>query len=112
MKTTNGVAEDLPSKQKAAQYDPKDNSVHVREIPVPSIKPDELLVKVSSASLCHSDLMLFEPNEQGLILTDKPVTMGHEAVGRILEVGEGTRGFKMGDMVLLPDAATLQRERC
>jgi propanol-preferring alcohol dehydrogenase len=96
---TNGVLKDLPSKQKAAQYDPKENAAHVREIPIPSIKPDELLVKVRSASLCHSDLMLFEPNEQGLILTDKPVTMGHEAVGKVLEVGRETKGFKAGDMV-------------
>lgn len=76
--------------------------------PVRTIKPDELLVKVSSASLCHSDLMLFEPNEQGLILTDKPVTMGHEAVSRILQVGEEATGFKEGDMVhpislIIPD---------
>jgi alcohol dehydrogenase, propanol-preferring len=96
---TNGVVKEVPLKQRAAQYSPKDNSVHIREIPVPSIKPDELLVKVSSASLCHSDLMLFEPNEQGLILTDKPVTMGHEAVGKVLQVGKESKGFKEGDVV-------------
>ena len=93
---TNGVLKDLPSKQKAAQYDPKDNAAHVREIPLPSIKPDELLVKVRSTSLCHSDLMLFEPNKQGLILTDKPVTMGHEAVGKVLEVGGGDQRIQIG----------------
>jgi alcohol dehydrogenase, propanol-preferring len=96
---TNGVVKEVPLKQRAAQYNPKDNSVHIREIPVPSIKPDELLVEVSSASLCHSDLMLFEPNEQGLILTDKPVTMGHEAVGKVLQVGKESKGFKEGDVV-------------
>ncbi len=43
---------------------------------VPSIKPDELLVKVRAASLCHSDLMLFEPNDQGLNLgSGDPFTM-------------------------------------
>ena len=43
---------------------------------IPSIKPDELLVKVRAASLCHSDLMLFEPNDQGLVLgTGEPFTM-------------------------------------
>jgi propanol-preferring alcohol dehydrogenase len=45
-------------------------------VQIPSIKPDEILVKVKAASLCHSDLMLFEPNEQGLTLgEDKPFTM-------------------------------------
>lgn len=43
---------------------------------VPSIKPDEILVKIASASLCHSDLMLFESNEQGLKLGQgDPFTM-------------------------------------
>jgi alcohol dehydrogenase, propanol-preferring len=66
----------LPSKQKAVQFDPKDKSVKVNEIPIPSIKPDELLVKVRSASLCHSDLMLFEDNEAGLTLGEGgPFTM-------------------------------------
>lgn len=44
--------------------------------------------------------MLFEPNEQGLVLSGaKPVTIGHEAVGEILEVGSETVGFQPGDMV-------------
>lgn len=43
---------------------------------VPTIKSDEILVKITAASLCHSDLMLFETNEQGLKLGDgDPFTM-------------------------------------
>lgn len=66
--------------------------MHINEVPVrnptrrgrqftdshqiPSIKADEILVKVRAASLCHSDLMLFEPNDQGLNLGEaKPYTM-------------------------------------
>ncbi|KAK0778937.1 hypothetical protein LTR75_015492 [Friedmanniomyces endolithicus] len=113
--TTNGH---LPSKQRAAQFHPKDKSVHINEIPVrtahtptpstitdtkacsqiPTIKPDEILVKVRAASLCHSDLMLFEPNEQGLVLGEgDPFTMGHEACGTVVEVGGEAKGFKKGD---------------
>ncbi|TKA72396.1 hypothetical protein B0A55_05860 [Friedmanniomyces simplex] len=88
----------LPTKQRAAQFHPKDKSVHVNEIPVPSIKPDEILVKVRAASLCHSDLMLFEPNDQGLVLGDgEPFTMGHEACGTVVQVGDEVKGFKKGD---------------
>lgn len=40
------------------------------------MKPDEILVKITSASLCHSDLMLFESNDQGLKLGEgDPFTM-------------------------------------
>ncbi|KAK0924707.1 hypothetical protein LTR57_005629 [Friedmanniomyces endolithicus] len=93
--TTNGH---LPTKQRAAQFHPKDKSVHINEIPIPSIKPDEILVKVRAASLCHSDLMLFEPNEQGLVLGEgDPFTMGHEACGTVVEVGAEAKRFKKGD---------------
>ncbi|KAK5120123.1 hypothetical protein LTR85_006604 [Meristemomyces frigidus] len=94
--TTNGVH--LPSTQKAAQFDPKTKTIHINTIPVPSIKPDEILVKVRAASLCHSDLMLFEPNDQGLVLGEAdPLTMGHEACGTVVQVGSEAQGFKKGD---------------
>ncbi|KAK4499015.1 hypothetical protein PRZ48_009527 [Zasmidium cellare] len=95
---TNGTQ--LPEKQKAAQFNPKDQTVSINEIPIPSIKPHEILVKVKSASLCHSDLMLFEPNEQNLTLgTGAPFTMGHEACGTILQLGSDVQGFEPGDNI-------------
>jgi D-arabinose 1-dehydrogenase-like Zn-dependent alcohol dehydrogenase len=91
----------IPSTQKAAQYDPRDNSFHVNQIPVPSItNPHQLLVRLYTASLCHSDLMLLEPNEQGLSLNEeKPVTIGHEAIGEILQLGSNATDFSVGDVV-------------
>lgn len=82
--TANGT---LPEKQKAAQYSSKTNTISVNEIPLPTPNKDQLLIKVASASLCHSDVMLLEPNDAGLILGDgKPITIGHEATGTILSV--------------------------
>jgi Zn-dependent alcohol dehydrogenase len=43
--------------------------------------------------------MHFEPNEQGLILGQNPVTIGHEASGWVAEVGADVKGFKEGDTV-------------
>jgi len=84
--TTNGH---LPETQRAAQYSPETNSISVNTIPVPKPTKDQLLIKVASSSLCHSDLMLLEPNETGLKLGDgRPVTIGHEATGVILSVPE------------------------
>ncbi|EME79360.1 uncharacterized protein MYCFIDRAFT_34609 [Pseudocercospora fijiensis CIRAD86] len=98
--TTNG-SNSVPATQKAAQFNPSDQSVSINEIPVPSIKPYEILVKVKAASLCHSDLMLFEENEQGLKLgSGEPFTMGHEGCGTIIEVGsEVGDNFKPGDRI-------------
>jgi len=80
---------------KAARYHPEDNKCHIDEIPIPSITDDEILVKVASASLCHSDLMLFD----GSIPATEPVTMGHEGVGFVDDIGKNVKGFKKGDRI-------------
>lgn len=100
----------IPKTMKAAQYHAQDNSCHVNEIPVPEIKPYELLVKTICSSLCRSDLMNFEPDTLGIKPTDPntpPITLGHEAAGRIVAIGsECTTGnFAVGDEVgFLPSA--------
>ncbi|KAB5571859.1 chaperonin 10-like protein [Coniochaeta sp. 2T2.1] len=85
--------------QRAQQYDQRDGKLHLNEIPIPTPKPNELLIKVACASLCHSDVMMFEPNDQGLILGQNPVTLGHEATGFVVEAGSESSGFKPGDKV-------------
>ncbi|QDS69627.1 hypothetical protein FKW77_008925 [Venturia effusa] len=101
MTVTNGNGPQRPTKttQRAMQYDGADNKVHLKEIPIPTPGPGKILVKIACTSLCHSDVMLFEPNDQGLILRSKPVTMGHEASGTVVELGEGVTAFNVGDPV-------------
>ncbi|KAF2739505.1 GroES-like protein [Polyplosphaeria fusca] len=86
---------------RAQQYDARDNKLHLNEIPIPEPREHEVLVKVVCASLCHSDVMLFEPNDQGLILGKNPVTIGHEASGTVVKAGSGSEAskFKEGDNV-------------
>jgi len=71
----------------------------LNEIPVPEPKSHEILIKVVCASLCHSDVMHFEPNDQGLILGQNPVTVGHEATGIVVQPGSDIKDFKKGDRV-------------
>lgn len=71
--------------------------MHLNEIPIPEPKSHEVLVKVTCASLCHTGVMHFEPNEQGLILRKNPVTIGHKATGYVVETGSGVSGFKEDD---------------
>ncbi|KAF2639918.1 GroES-like protein [Massarina eburnea CBS 473.64] len=86
---------------RAQQYDARDNTLHLNEIPIPTPRAHELLVKIACASLCHSDVMLFEPNDQGLIIGQNPVTIGHEGTGTIVTTGSGAeaRKFSKGDEV-------------
>ncbi|KAJ9630186.1 hypothetical protein H2204_008691 [Knufia peltigerae] len=81
------------STMRAARYHPETNTCTIDNIPVPTIKDHEILVKIASAGLCHSDLMLFE----GSIPATEPVVMGHEGVGFAEEIGPNVKGFKKGD---------------
>ncbi len=70
--------------------------IEVREVGVPSIDPDEVLVRVAGAGLCHSDLhMLHAPIDR------PPFTLGHETSGYVESVGADVEGFAHGDPVLV-----------
>lgn len=56
----------------------------------------ELLVKVSAAGLCHSDLSVIE----GARPRPLPMVLGHEAAGRVIGIGPDTQGFAIGDQVV------------
>jgi S-(hydroxymethyl)glutathione dehydrogenase/alcohol dehydrogenase len=57
----------------------------------------EVLVRISSAGLCHSDISVID----GTIRFPTPVVLGHEAAGIVERVGEGVDHVKVGDHVVL-----------
>ncbi|NYT14632.1 MAG: zinc-dependent alcohol dehydrogenase family protein [Methanomassiliicoccales archaeon] len=66
------------------------------DIPEPSPGPGEVKIKVLACGVCHTDLHTVEGE---LPLPTLPIVPGHEVVGTIEEVGEGTRRFSVGDRV-------------
>ena len=56
----------------------------------------EVLVKMSAAGVCHSDLSVVN----GTRVRHLPVVLGHEASGVVEEVGTGVKNFKSGDRVV------------
>jgi propanol-preferring alcohol dehydrogenase len=86
----------IPKTIKAAQWDPTQQKVVVNNIPTPSPAPHQLLIKLASASLCHSDLMAIAQTD----LTN-PFTLGHEGAGYVAALGADVvdRGFHVGDPV-------------
>jgi alcohol dehydrogenase len=65
--------------------------------------PGEVLVRISAAGLCHSDLSRVDGNRAGVV----PVALGHEACGRVVAVGEDVDAIAVGDKV-----TTLFHSRC
>jgi glutathione-independent formaldehyde dehydrogenase len=73
--------------------------VSVKDVPDAKIeKPTDALVKITHTNICGSDLHMYEGRtdmESGRVL-------GHENLGRVVEVGSGVDRVKVGDWVCLP----------
>ena len=70
----------------------------VRDVDVPAIAPDEVLVRSRNVGICHSDFELYEGRY--IIPVSYPIIPGHEWAGEIAEVGSGVTTLKMGDRVV------------
>jgi 2-desacetyl-2-hydroxyethyl bacteriochlorophyllide A dehydrogenase len=68
----------------------------VEEVPAPKAGPGEVIIKIKYVGICGTDLHLYA---SGLLPPD--TVMGHECVGVIAELGEGTEGWSVGDRVAL-----------
>ena len=67
-----------------------------RDVPVPSIDSQEVLVRVRNVGVCGTDLKI-RTGRMGLNVL--PLIMGHEIAGEVAEVGGAVRGFTPGDRV-------------
>ncbi len=90
---TNEIIE-VPLTMRAAVYRGV-NDVRVETIPVPEIGPGEVLVKIHTCGICGTDLKKIHTGSH-----DAPRVFGHEMAGTIVKVGEGVRGFIVGDRVM------------
>ncbi|NNK63047.1 MAG: alcohol dehydrogenase catalytic domain-containing protein [Gemmatimonadetes bacterium] len=74
--------------------------VEVDDVDEPRVETaNDVVVEVEAAGLCGSDLHPYYGREVGL---DPGTVMGHEFVGRVVEVGTGVRTLSAGDRVVAP----------
>jgi L-iditol 2-dehydrogenase len=70
-------------------------NIEIRDVPMPTAGPGQVVIKVDSAGICGTDLHIYLDEFE----THVPVTIGHEVAGRIFEVGADVTGWKEGDRV-------------
>jgi Zn-dependent alcohol dehydrogenase len=76
-------------------YD-KSQPLVIEELELESPGKDEILVKIHSAGLCHSDLSAIDGNRPRQV----PMVLGHEAAGEVVELGQGVNNLVAGDHVV------------
>lgn len=70
-----------------------DGQFVIETVSLAAPQPDEVIVKMRAAGLCHTD---YDSLSWG-----KPIVMGHEGAGEIVEIGNAVQGFEVGDKVIL-----------
>ena len=94
---------------KAAQIIEPDKPLELTQIEISEPTGTQVLVKVVSTGVCHSDLHLWEggydTGDGFMKVTDRgvkfPVTPGHEVVGKVEKIGESVKNVQIGDIVLV-----------
>lgn len=88
------MAEEIPSAMQAAVYRDIDD-VRTETIAVPEIGVGEVLVRIDTCGICGTDLKKIHTGSHAA-----PRVFGHEMAGTIAAVGDGVRGFAVGDRVM------------
>ncbi|QGP89785.1 alcohol dehydrogenase catalytic domain-containing protein [Gordonia sp. 135] len=86
---------------KALQYKRIGGPLELVDVPRPSPGPGQVLLRVTAAGLCHSDLHIIEASADDYRFGPLPMTLGHEAAGTVAAVGAGADQFELGTPTLV-----------
>ena len=73
--------------------------LELRQVPVPTPGPGEVLIKIHKTAICGTDVHIYDWNDWSKQHIKPPMTIGHEYVGEIAELGAGVTGFEIGQRV-------------
>lgn len=81
---------------KAVRFHGVGKPLTIEEVPEPEVGPTGVLVRISGAGVCHSDLHVID-GEVGV--RNKPITLGHENAGIVEAIGGEVTDVQVGDGV-------------
>ncbi|HSR47812.1 MAG TPA: alcohol dehydrogenase catalytic domain-containing protein [Anaerolineales bacterium] len=84
---------------KAIQKARPEPGIDLVEVPIPTIQPDEVLVRVEATALCGSDIHFYHWDDFAQRRIQLPVILGHEFCGEVVEVGSAVEDYRVGDYV-------------
>jgi D-arabinose 1-dehydrogenase-like Zn-dependent alcohol dehydrogenase len=99
----------MAEKGRAAVYKGLGQPIEIREYPVPEPEPGAILVKITMATVCGSDLHMWRGDlDLAALGAPMPLILGHEMTGRVAKLGDGVstdsagQPLAVGDRVVYP----------
>jgi threonine 3-dehydrogenase len=76
-----------------------ERGAQLESVPIPGIGPNDVLVRVRAASICGTDLHIYDWDAWSASRIKPPLTFGHEFCGVVEQVGSEVAGVKEGEFV-------------
>ena len=73
--------------------------LELQDVPVPIVGINDVLIKVLRTGICGTDVHIYKWDEWAQKTIPVPMVVGHEFVGRIVEVGKNVNDFRIGEIV-------------
>ncbi|PWY76117.1 threonine aldolase [Aspergillus sclerotioniger CBS 115572] len=105
---TNGQA--LPPTQWAHVFKTRGQTIELKQIPVGTPGPDEVLVQMEYSGVCHTDLHAWKGDFPPTPKQD--LVGGHEGVGLVAAIGTQVNGLRIGDTVGIQFCSTGNQPLC
>ncbi len=84
---------------KALVKDKAEVGLKLKDVDIPKIKADEVLIKVKATAICGTDIHIWNWDVWASKTIKPPMTVGHEFMGEIVEIGSSVKNLSLGDRV-------------
>lgn len=84
---------------KALVKDKAEAGLWMKDVPMPEVGPNDVLIKTRKTAICGTDIHIYNWDEWAQQHVPVPLTIGHEFVGDVVELGKEVQGLKIGDRV-------------
>ena len=89
----------VPATMRALVKERPEPGLWMREVPVPEIGPNDVLIRIAKSSICGTDLHIWNWDRWSQRIIPLGMHVGHEYVGRIAALGSAVTGYRVGERV-------------
>jgi len=76
-----------------------EEGIWMDDVPEPSVGHNDVKIRIHKTAICGTDVHIYNWDEWAQATIPVPMTVGHEYMGEIVEIGEEVRGIEIGDRV-------------
>lgn len=73
--------------------------IWMEDVPMPAMGDNDILIKVRKTAICGTDVHIYKWDAWSQRTIKTPMTIGHEFVGEIVDMGRAVQGYKLGERV-------------